>query len=100
MTFVQECLRELSLLELACPTFSWFCRVPSSSNPADLPSRGQGKDTERIFGSMRVPSRIAEDKLWKLVLEPKSSVAGVVLEGGLRSNLCDIDPRKRGEQQE
>ena len=53
-----------------------------------------------IFGSLRVPSGVAEDKLWKLVLEPKSSVAGIDLEGGLLSNLGDTDPRKSDEQQE
>ena len=41
----------MSPLELSCPTLSWSCCVRSSSNPADLPSRGRRRDAEELFRS-------------------------------------------------
>jgi hypothetical protein len=32
------------------PSFPWFCRVPSSSNPADAPSRGEVQKVVDLFG--------------------------------------------------
>ena len=39
----------VSLLEGACETALWYKRVPSKSNPADLPSRFQVEEVARRF---------------------------------------------------
>jgi hypothetical protein len=35
--------------ELSCPCYPWFARVPSKSNPADMPSRGLGREAAAAY---------------------------------------------------
>ena len=48
------CMRPLinmvSIIESVCPFHAWHERVPSASNPADLPSRGQWLEASHRFG--------------------------------------------------
>jgi hypothetical protein len=37
--------------ETACPCYPWFARVPSFSNPGDMPSRGQGVLAASKYGA-------------------------------------------------
>ena len=48
------------------PSFSWFARVPSKSNPADAPSRGLVRDTAKRFRADIVDLGFLSIKdLWK-----------------------------------
>ena len=40
----------VSIIESVFPFHSWHERVPSASNPADLPSRGQWLEASHRFG--------------------------------------------------
>ena len=38
-------------IEAESPSYTWFSRVPTASNPADMPSRGKLDEVCRIFGA-------------------------------------------------
>jgi len=42
-------------IEQTHPSFIWFARVASYSNPADAPSRGQVRESAALFGAKEVP---------------------------------------------
>jgi hypothetical protein len=53
----EECNRIVSaihLLDADAPSFDWYARVPSKSNPADAPSRLDFDEATSIFGSTLV----------------------------------------------
>ena len=52
-TAAAELVGEFWLEEARNASLSWFCRVPSASNPSDGPSRGDFSEVEAL-GSIRV----------------------------------------------
>ena len=54
--------------EMRWPTFPWFCRVPSFSNPADLPSRGGLEEAASILGAtVFEPKLLSPETMSKLI---------------------------------
>eukprot|EP00435_Cladocopium_sp_Y103_P026667 s2745_g6.t1 len=47
---MRHLVRSFYSFEVESPTFSWIERVPSSSNPADGPSRGSPEEVMRLVG--------------------------------------------------
>jgi hypothetical protein len=50
--------------EFRFQTLPWFTRVPSHSNPADLPSRGAVQEASRRFGALQVIPPVVPDYLF------------------------------------
>eukprot|EP00971_Amphidinium_carterae_P167142 3311833-Amphidinium_carterae.1 len=59
---------------MANPCVHWFGRVPSSSNPADSPSRGKGVDLEGPWRVLQVSPACALECVWRLA--QKESAVG------------------------
>ena len=51
----------LSVVEAPSPFGAWYERVPSESNPADLPSRACGSELANMFGSSFTDDYILDD---------------------------------------
>ena len=62
-----DILRAIGLVDAAYPSWTWYSRVPSQSNPADMASRLQVSEAARRFGAERVEapslSRMLRDRL-------------------------------------
>ena len=60
-------IREMSLIDAAQPTGAWYERVASSSNVADLPSRGEHmKACELVRGVPKGDITLSHDMLARL----------------------------------
>jgi hypothetical protein len=47
----QRIIKQFYTLECLCPSVTWFARVPSESNPADMPSRGELSRAAKEFAA-------------------------------------------------
>ena len=61
---VAKILHKMAEAQAYCPAFVWFCRVPTASNIADAPSRGESRDLVAA-GAIRslVPAGVWDDIL-------------------------------------
>ena len=69
----------MSLLEAGLGLRIWFERVPSKSNPADLPSRNEVEETKELFGcedrgDIRL-TEMMEQFLFEMTFGPRHSFA-------------------------
>ena len=66
--------RVLATLDQQHGSYNWVERVPSLSNPADAPSRGDAAEPARLFGAVvrEWPAREAEDLAAAILEEHRS----------------------------
>lgn len=65
---MKQLVRLFYQFEVEAPTYSWIERIPSSSNPADGPSRGSPQETMKLLGISKCetfshPSELVEKLL-------------------------------------
>eukprot|EP00971_Amphidinium_carterae_P292875 5814642-Amphidinium_carterae.1 len=63
-----DCLRAFAAVSEKHQALTWFCRVPSASNPADEPSRGSSESLSKA-GAMRVGAQLPEDSFFKAAVK-------------------------------
>ena len=56
-------------LDLSSPCFHWIERVPSQSNPADLPTRGKTQELLKMTGATYAGQLEFSKELWTKVME-------------------------------
>eukprot|EP00971_Amphidinium_carterae_P302948 6019343-Amphidinium_carterae.1 len=64
---MRACLHRFVQEDAVSPSLAWFARVPSKSNPADAPSRGEGCSMEGV-SVCRVGAASQCEECWRLTL--------------------------------
>ena len=64
----QKIIKQYYRLECLSPSVTWFARVPSESNPADPPSRGELVQAAKLFNAEIVELKNFESEVVKSLM--------------------------------
>ena len=93
---MQSLLLVLERLDAKNPCMPWYCRVPSQSNIADLPSRGRWKDFLAMLPNCKVVNTVCpfESKELRVICEDACTAE---VNGDEKNEVCQ-DKRKRSKR--
>ena len=67
----------INVMDSVFPVGAWYHRVPSKSNPADLPSRGEAEALCRLFGAVNQGKFVPPEEMTRFITEPTFHVASL-----------------------
>ena len=67
----------INVMDSVYPVGAWYHRVPSKSNPADLPSRDESDELCRMFGAENQGEFVPPEEMVRVITEPTFSVASL-----------------------
>eukprot|EP00971_Amphidinium_carterae_P144710 2867707-Amphidinium_carterae.1 len=70
-----DCLRAFAAAAEKHQALTWFCRVPSASNPADDPSRGCSESLSKA-GAARISAQLPEDSFFEAAVQACTGKVG------------------------